>query len=93
MTDEEGVVAPLQAAEAAADGPAGSLLRIAEALESEASTASRSGQAWSLNQLAQELRGAHKDVTARLQADARYIEWLQDRLKYLGDQEGEEDDE
>lgn len=132
MTDESDVVAPLQAAEAATDGPAGSLLWIADSLESEANTASRSGQAWSLNQLAQELRGAHQDVTAALrrlrsdvaareenlrceaaswrdicdalsqqaaeakqktQADAKYIEWLQDRLRYLGDQEGEEDDE
>lgn len=66
MSDEPDVVAPLQAAEAAYDGPAGSLLRIAESLESEANAASRAGQAWSLNQLAQELRGAHKDVTFAL---------------------------
>ena len=72
MSNEDQGVAPLQAAEAAYDGPAGSLLRIAESLESEANTASRSGQTWSLKQLAQELRGAHGDVTAalrRLQSD------------------------
>lgn len=75
------------------EGAAGSLLRIAEALESEANAASRAGQTWSLNQLAQELRGAHKDVTAKLQSDANHIEWLQDRLRYLSDEEGGDDDE
>jgi hypothetical protein len=74
------------------EGSAGSLLRIAEALESEANTASRAGQTWSLNQLAQELRGAHKDVIAKLQSDAKHIDWLQDRLRYVTGQEDEDDE-
>jgi hypothetical protein len=42
-----------------------------------------------------ELQGAYAEIAAlqrKAQADAKHIEWLQDRLRYLGDQEGEDDE-
>jgi hypothetical protein len=43
-----------------------------------------------------ELQGAYAEISAlqgKAEADAKHIEWLQDRLRYLSDQEGEGDDE